>query len=521
MAQNKNWIKFQGETYEVKPGERALDAMLRRGAPVTFSCRKGACRSCMMQTTAGDPGKAAKERLPKELQDHGFFLPCLANDMTEVEAKLPDLSLCTQNAVVFEKNWITDNIIQLRLELEVATPWAPGQWIALMNENGATRNYSIVSMATDFYMDLHIKVYEGGALSGWVAQSLNVGDSVKFQGPGGHFTYRDELKNTPLVLVGTGTGGGALMGIVHDALARGHDAPIQFYHGAKTNADLHLREMLKDIDPERVKITQIASREEVENIVPTRVADIALLENPDLTGTAVFVCGSPDMVEGVRIQALRQGAPLEHLYSDAFEPAAPFMPDEDTKFKNLQADPELWEALENGKKLTRILTDFYTKAYMDPRLAPFFHRTTLQRAIDKQYNFLQDMFSGSKLYFGEKPFNAHHWMVISDELFDYRERLIMKVAREHGVPEHLLGRWAAVHELFRREIVKPAARGMIQHGIERYLEGYSEETMEVGTVCDGCVSEVFEGDKVRMHMRTGEIFCMDCEGKTIQGVDAA
>ncbi|MEE9389128.1 MAG: FAD-binding oxidoreductase [Paracoccaceae bacterium] len=522
MGNKKSWIKYNGETYSVNDGERALDAMIRRGAPVSFSCRKGTCRSCMLQATSGNPGLQATERLPSEYVEHGFFLPCCATDVSEVEAVAPDLSLCSRQAMVAEKSWLSDEIILLRLDLIAEMPWLPGQAISLLNDNDEMRSYSLAGDPDNpFQIELHIRIYKDGAVSSWIANDLNVGDMVRFQGPVGNFCYRDELKDTPLVLIGTGTGGGALMGIIRDAIARGHNAPISFYHGAKNQSGLYLGHEIAKLNPDRVRVVQAASREEVAELRPVRVTDIAFADHPDLTQAAVFLCGGPEMIEVARVQSLRQGARLDYIYSDPFEPNTPYMPDESAKFNTIQPEPELWAALGNGNKLTEILTEFYTIAYDDQRLAPFFQRTTKQRAIDKQYSFLQDLFSGTKSYFGEKPFNAHHWMVISDELFDHREKLLIGVARKHGIPEKLLHRWSAVHEVFRREIVKNAPRGILRQGVEHDLEGYSYETTDVGTVCDGCISEINEGEKVRMHRRTGQIFCLHCDGKTLQDVSVA
>ncbi len=522
MSSKSSWIKLENQTYNIRSGERALDAMLRGGAPVSFSCRKGTCRSCMLQATSGDPGQTATEMLPQEYRDNGFFLPCCATDVTEVEAKSPDLSLCTHAAIVAEKNWLADDVIQIKLEVASDLTWLPGQAIGLINPDGVTRSYSIVSLQEqDYFLELHIKIYRDGAVSGWVSDDLNVSDTLRFQGPAGDFTYREDLIDTPLVLIATGTGGGAVLGIARDAVQRGHRAPIYLYHGAKTQSGLNLDQMFSDLAPKHAVVVQAASRDKVAELKPTRITDIALREHPDLKDTALFLCGAPEMIEGARVQALRQGAPLARMFSDPFEPNTPYIPDEKAKFKAIAPEPELWAALEDSGKLVDILTEFYTQAYDDARLAPFFHRTTKQRAIDKQYSFLQDLFSGTKSYFGEKPFNAHHWMVISDELFDYREKLLMGVARKHGVPEPLLNRWAAVHELFRREIVKSAPRGILRQGVEHDIEGYSFETVQVGTVCDGCIGEVCEGDKVRMHRRTGEIFCLDCDGKILEDSTAA
>ncbi|MEL6207650.1 MAG: hypothetical protein AAFR47_20390, partial [Pseudomonadota bacterium] len=297
------------------------------------------------------------------------------------------------------------------------------------------------------------------------------------------------------------------------AVASGHRGPIRLFHGGRGADDLYLGPWLSALPKDRVEVVQAASREAVGDMHAARITDLAFADGHDLADTAVFLSGNPDMVETARIQAVAAGAALDRIYADPFEPPVPYAPRDAQKLKVIEADPELWEALGEGATLTRILEEFYAAVYEDPLLAPFFHRVTKQRAIEKQYSFLQDLFHGTKLYFGEKPFNAHHWMVISDEVFDHREALFFGIVRRHGVPEPMIRRWAALHEMFRREIVKPTPRGVLREGVEVRLEGYSREVLDIGAVCDGCSSEVPPGSTVRMHVRTGEIFCAKCEGR--------
>jgi truncated hemoglobin YjbI len=221
------------------------------------------------------------------------------------------------------------------------------------------------------------------------------------------------------------------------------------------------------------------------------------------------------MVHEARAWAFGVGAARDDIHADPFELAQPFMPDDSAKLAKIRPDPELWEALGHGKLLRAILTDFYGQVYADPRLSPFFHKVTRERAIDKQYEFLADLFTGDKRYFGLKPFNAHHWMVVSDELFDYRERLIESCMRRHGLADHLVRRWCTIHEMFRRELVKSTPRGLIVDGVERELEKVTEETIEVATVCDGCSSEMPAGSCGRLNSRTGELFCALCAARRV------
>jgi len=170
----------------------------------------------------------------------------------------------------------------------------------------------------------------------------------------------------------------------------------------------------------------------------------------------------------------------------------------------------MWAALRDGAGLTEMLTDFYTCVYADPRLSLFFRFTTMRRAIEKQYSFLREIFTGEECYFGDRPYNAHHWMVISDELFDYRESLMEGCLRRCGIPDHLIRRFRAVDEMFRKQIVKAAPKPRKLRGIDLPLEGLSDVTISAGTLCDGCGEPIDAGQEARYHLRTGQTYCLRC-----------
>jgi truncated hemoglobin YjbI len=180
------------------------------------------------------------------------------------------------------------------------------------------------------------------------------------------------------------------------------------------------------------------------------------------------------------------------------------------RLSDLKPDPEMWAALDGGERLTAILQDFYERAYVDPRLSPFFEGVTRQRAIEKQYSFLRQIFTGEDVYFGDRPSNAHHWMVISEDLFDHREALMESCLRRHGLPEHLVARWGAVEEVFRKVIVKAAPRPRKIHGIELPVDGYGTVELAIGSLCDGCEGAMESGSRARYHLRTGRTYCGAC-----------
>ena len=396
LRSGSNSISYAGARHYLSPGERGIDAMLRGGAPINFSCRKGTCHACMLQAVPGDPGAASRDRLPASLRDLGFFLPRYATEVREVVAQAPDLSLRRHEAVVADKIAIGRGGVRRRLEPMRAVEWKAGQRLDLQGQNDEVRPYSIASTPGDYFIDLDIRLRPDGALSRWIDRDL--------------------------LLAGTGTGGGALLAIAREALDQGHRGRIRIFHGARTAEWLYL---------------------------------------------------APEL--------------------DPYEARAPSIPDDAATMRGLAPDPDLWAELDHVPKLSRVLAEFCGLVYADERLAPFFHRVPMGRAIQKQYSFLRDLLAGTRDFFGEKPFASHHWMVISDELFDHREALFAEGARRHGVSEAGLRRWLAVHESFRRAIVKPAPRGLVRDGQEVDVTGFSLEQVEVGTVCNGCHEEIAVG----------------------------
>jgi truncated hemoglobin YjbI len=170
----------------------------------------------------------------------------------------------------------------------------------------------------------------------------------------------------------------------------------------------------------------------------------------------------------------------------------------------------MWAALGEGPGLRSVLEAFYSRVFEDERLRSFFADTNKDWVIDKQYSFLRSIFTGEDGYFGMRPRNAHHWMVISDELFDYRESLLESCLRSYGLSEDLIRRFRAVDEVFRKQIVKDRPLPLVMNGVEKPADGYDTSILGVGTVCDRCGAEMSRGDLATYHLRTGRTFCERC-----------
>lgn len=179
-------------------------------------------------------------------------------------------------------------------------------------------------------------------------------------------------------------------------------------------------------------------------------------------------------------------------------------------------DPDLWGEL-GAQRVRAVMESFYQRVFSDERLLPFFNGVTKERVTGKQYSFMEKLMTGKKVYFGDNPRNSHHWMVIPGELFDHREQLMIEALREHGVTETQIARWVALEAFYRRDIVKAKPFPRMIGGVPQPLDGFAEEVLDSGSVCDHCGQAVEAGERVIYHLRLGTIACKKCGTKNLAG----
>jgi ferredoxin-NADP reductase/ferredoxin/truncated hemoglobin YjbI len=514
-------ITYKNVRFECRDGESVLDASLRRNMGLPFSCRSGTCQVCLQRCVSGSIPAEAQKGIRPGLRVLGYFLPCKCIPTGDMEMEPPrDADLYTE-AVVHRKEMLSLDVCRLLLEPATTISYRSGQFVNLRRADGLARSYSLASVPQeDYHLELHVKRMPGGALSNWIFDTLQAGDEIEIQGPQGRSYYAASDKTQSILLVATGTGLAPMLGIARDALLGGHSGDIHLYHGSRHLHGLYLHERLLDLSAQYPNFRYngcVSGSDHPPGVLQGRVHEVAFGLHEELRGWRVHLAGHADMVHAAETLALRAAARPADIFSDPFDLTdrrqAPRRKTGVSTGRRTEPppDPELWKALEEGKLMRDILTDFYTRVFEDTRLSPYFRNVTRERLIDKVYSFMRQFITGDKTYFGDRPRNAHHWMVISDELFDYREAIMTDCLRRHGLPDHLIKRWNAYEESFRPDIVKPAAWPRVVGGVELPVDGFGVITLEVGSLCDGCQSEIQPGTRVRYHLRMGTTYCPACQ----------
>lgn len=498
-------VIFRGASIPRRDDESVLDALVRAGADLPHSCKRGTCHACLVRAVDGAVSALATEGLSEELVQSGHFLPCQERDADSIEVELPTTTENFIPARLLQREHLYGDVWRLRFLPKVPIQWSPGQFIRLRRNEDEVRPYAIANNSERTrFVEIHVEKVPGGVMSQWLCETLQIGEFVDLQGSLGEFTWSPDDGQKDLFAFVTYSATGSLLSILRDAFTRGHRGRAHLVVSAPTHAHDALQALLSTYQAAQPLFSWELFDEQ-------SAPQNTLATNPNLrTDGLQWLAGSPDVIQRARAEVILAGVPRVNIRTLYFEHAHDFWPPAEHPAEVFPYDESMWARLEDGAVIKRVLDDFYIEVYQDPILSPYFYKVTKEWAASKQYAFLVDAFGNKREYFGANPFNAHHWMIIQDWVFDYREDLFTKYLHKHGVDEDIQRRWLWYHEIFRREIVKSKVRGLIIGGEERRVQGFTDERIDVATLCDGCQGEINEGEYARLHHLSGHLFCLGC-----------
>ncbi|MEM7166208.1 MAG: 2Fe-2S iron-sulfur cluster binding domain-containing protein [Planctomycetota bacterium] len=304
-------IFFGGTAYECQPGESVLECLERNGQQLPSLCRSGTCRVCQQRCITDELPGAATFGLRETAIADGGFLPCVCEPVADIEVRQPAAPVV---ATVVEKSELAPATVRIRLTPESEYDYRAGQHLTVHHPAGASRPYSLASIPTDGYLELHVQVIADGEVSPWIANDVQVGEQLLVGSAQGESFYLPGDPEQPLLLVGVGTGLAPLYGILRDALNHKHRAPIVVVHAGETSEGLYYEHELHSI----------AARHRHVAYAPVVGAPTTAWRDhvPDPSEWRVFLSGAPRAVQATRKAVFAAGATMRNLYVDPFTPTA-------------------------------------------------------------------------------------------------------------------------------------------------------------------------------------------------------
>lgn len=316
-----------------RSGETLLDAGLRAGLPMPFDCRNGGCGVCKAQLLHGTVRMGAFQGsiLSKEEQASGKTLLCCAEPLGNVEiAYVPAsdakrLPVQTYLARVTRLEPLSADVMRLCLSLADGSilKFHAGQYINIILDNGEKRSFSFATAPHESdEIELQVRLVPGGRFTTAVFEHMKVGDSLRFEGPLGTFTLREDSQK-PILFVAGSTGFAPVKSMVESAFHTGVDREMILYWGVRRRHDLYLGDLAERWASEHAnfKFIPVLSAPEPEDAWTGRtglVHEAILQDFPDLSQHQVYACGSVQMVQAAQPAFVKHGISTDDCFSDAF-----------------------------------------------------------------------------------------------------------------------------------------------------------------------------------------------------------
>lgn len=325
-------VQPSGHVFFALEDESILDAALRQGYTLPYSCRAGKCATCIGRILEGQVSYARKyPALPELDATRNEALFCQARPRSDLvieatEIEVPDdVRIRNLPCKVIRKEQLCHDVMRLWLKLPDAQPlrFLAGQYLDVLTADGR-RSFSIANAPHEHgLLELHIRHVEGGEFTHYVFYQMQDKTIWRIEVPLGTFFLREESPRAVL-LMGGGTGFAPLKGILEHAFHIGDQRPMHLFWGVRTREDLYLPQLPEQWQREHpnFRFTPVLSDPLADDAWDGEtglVPDVLMRHYPDLTNYDMYMSGPPAMIHAAKDRFLERGMSMDHMYSDAFE----------------------------------------------------------------------------------------------------------------------------------------------------------------------------------------------------------
>ena len=305
-------IEPTGEQIEVEQDQTILQAALRQGVWLPFACGHGTCATCKVQVLEGDVdiGEASPFALMDVERDEGKVLACCATVQSDVTIEA-DIDVDED----FEGYSVED--------------YQAGQYINLeLPGIEGSRAFSLANPPSrSDEVELHVRLVEGGAATGYIHQQLKVGDQLSLSGPYGMFFVRNSQPGD-LIFIAGGSGLSSPQSMILDLLEQGDSRQITLFQGARNRSELYNAELFEQLAASHANFTYVPALSQAADDSEWQgfrgyVHDAAKAHfDGRFAGHKAYLCGPPPMIDAA-ITALMQGRLFERdIFMERFYTAA-------------------------------------------------------------------------------------------------------------------------------------------------------------------------------------------------------
>jgi len=317
----------------VDMGNTILEAALEQGVNFPHGCKTGNCGACKSEKISGDIEMSpfSEFALESEEEEKGMILACRSVPWSDCEIRiiddqleetLNDFKVISVECVVKKLTKVTDDIyiLNLKINSEEEFKFKAGQYAELYFGQCKEKHFSMANPPSTNELEFHIKTLDGGEVSDYVKNTLEVGETIKVKGPFGNAYLRDSHKG-PIIAVAGGTGLAPILSIIQSSQDIKMKQPIQVYYGAQSEKDLYFVKQFEEMIQNNKNLSffpvvmEPSKRKELRSGLVTD----AVIENiKNFDGYKAYLAGPPKMVEAAEKILFSNGIRKVDVHSDAF-----------------------------------------------------------------------------------------------------------------------------------------------------------------------------------------------------------
>jgi NAD(P)H-flavin reductase/ferredoxin len=334
-------VRFEpiGEVIDCASDETLLDAAFRSGYNLVHGCREGQCSACKCFLVEGEVAlkRYSNFALSDTEQAGGYSLMCRAMPESDLVVELLhydpegyrlEFPIRDGTATVEAVEALTGDISRLVLRVDEPSDFSfvPGQYVDLHvpGAEGQRRSFSLANLPGDGRLELMVRRYPGGRLSGMLGDSIAPGTELGFTGPYGAFRLRPGER--PILMIAAGSGMAPVLSVLRQLATEGCRRPVRFFYGAHSERDLfHLGviDELGELLPDFRFITVLSDRD--GRYVQDAVDEC--LSAGEISGPDAYMCGPPAMVEAAEeLLVGKHKLDEQRIFTDKFTTSADAAP---------------------------------------------------------------------------------------------------------------------------------------------------------------------------------------------------
>lgn len=202
--------------------------------------------------------------------------------------------------------------------------YLPGQHLPITIEaDGETiaRRYTLSSSPSrPGRLAISVKRIDGGRVSNWLADNLNIGDTLVCEQPDGSFHLGDK-HDQPLLLLSAGSGVTPMLSMLRYLADHNQVKDVVFYHQCSSVEDIPCQDELDTLRKQHPGLTVLISLSQAPSDwfgLKGRLTLAHLKQIKDLNQRQAFVCGPDGFMQKAKNLLLKVGLAEEAYHQEAF-----------------------------------------------------------------------------------------------------------------------------------------------------------------------------------------------------------